>query len=302
MIEDVEKLLQYVCYERTYQYFMKKYLKINSGDLLYYDRMLGFNFDENDAEPIIPHANELQLFLEENFIINDTVTLEGLLNRLSQASNQELAKVGMSMKNAQGEDYYTSVLLESASEHEVFFTKINEVETINNQPISLENFKKRVYLNKQNKIDVEFLQYDGKSYEKKVGNIMKTGLVKYCATEYAQGFREYIEDQRRKLDEENALLQMGENKNLQLRFSKHVLNKLYPIVFFLQTIQSNEELIILSQKIIKSLEDLEKVAAIILSLQKATYIPMYLTILEDIDTELKEAYRLMKNYGGCKIE
>lgn len=286
---DLNKEIKYVCYERTYHYFLKKYMEIKSPDIFYIDRFLGFKFNCDNPEPLFPQSNLLEELMRDKCINIEVVEINDLINILFGKLETNVAKVGMSMLNAQNEEYFTSVLLEKIDSDYVFYTKISETARDIEKPLPIDEFLERIY-RENNKVEIEWLSYDSPIdallwFEK--------GKEKYANLQYVNEFEEFILSQKSFYCNVENQQNLKCDKKLQLRFSKHVLNKLYPLVFFLEEefISSNEnDLVLEGIKLEQSLNKFQKISSIILSLGDFQYIEAYIEMLYEINCHLKKLY------------
>lgn len=292
-MNDIEKNLQYVCYERTYQYFLKNYLNVINGDILYVDRLLGFVANIEEPEPIFPAENILLDFLNKECKKVDLVSKHDIISELKKKLDSRVAKLAMEMLNAQNEKYFTSVLVEKIDTEFIYYTKINEVSIHIKEPLTYPEFLSRILI-EDNNVEIEWLKYD---VEIDVEQLLLEGKKKYIYCDYTFGFKDYIDSQVAFYKETDNQLKLKTEKHLQLRFSKHVLNKLYPIVFFLEEYDKFEKHIELREKriILESLlGKFYKISSIILSLGKFEYFVNYIDTLHEIDESLSKLYILFK--------
>ncbi|EPU1811171.1 hypothetical protein ACVU02_000591 [Listeria monocytogenes] len=286
---DLNKEIKYVCYERTYHYFLKKYMEIKSPDIFYIDRFLGFKFNFDNPEPLFPSSNLLEEMMRDKCINIEVVEFNDLINMLFGRLETSVAKVGMSMLNAQNEEYFTSVLLEKIDSDYVFYTKISETARDIEKPLPIEEFLERIYI-EDNKVEIEWLSYDSP-----IDTLLwfEKGKEKYANLQYVNEFEEFILSQKSFYCNVENQQNLKCDKKLQLRFSKHVLNKLYPLVFFLEEefISSNEnDLVLAGIKLEQSLNKFQKVSSIILSLGDFQYFEAYIEMLYEINCHLKKLY------------
>ena len=292
--EIYDKYLKFVCYERTYNYILNFHMNDLKTDNLFIDRIFGYNFDEVSPEPLIREENMLsQVF--KSFGHNIEVIKNDFLDvLLFELENGKFVQIAMEMTNAQNEKYYTSVLLEGTSNNNILFTKVSETENKVRFNISVDELIQRVmFVDKKTSLEIIDIKAMKSGYDQVKYSILGKNIEKL------NGLEQYICSQSELFNNSKDGLEILDDKIQQLRFSKHLLNKLYPCYFYLN-FQSNEfqneELKNIANELHVNLEKLEKICSIVLGTRKEKMLINYFETLELIKENIDTACRHLEKY------
>ncbi|MEB9674047.1 MULTISPECIES: hypothetical protein [Bacillus cereus group] len=238
-VERVNELRKFVCYERTYNYFLQEICSLFNSSILYFDRISGFKYYENQQEPLQPINNYFKDFItknskEEEWDI-DIFVKEKFIQNLKSAYINTVIEA----ENSKGENIYTSVLIEEIDRECIYYTKISKAWNCVRFPVEIDDFLKKIVVD-NNTFTVEILREaeEIKEYKKLnkvelLKRIMTVERLQRMSNSSPSELYMFINEHEKNLLNNSYFTQIKKEKSLQLRVLKHLLNKVYPILIFL---------------------------------------------------------------------
>lgn len=238
-LERVNELRKFVCYERTYNYFLQEICNLFNSSILYFDRVSGFKYCEDQPEPLQPKNNFFKGFITSNSK-EEVWDIDNLVkDKLLQELKTSYINIVIEAENSKGQSVNTSALIEKIDSECIYYTKISKAWNRVKFPVKIDDFLKKIAVD-NNKFSVEILRETEEIKEYKM--MSKIDFLKSIIT--VERLQRMIDTFPSELsifinEHENNFLNTSyfnlikTEKKLQLRVLKHLLNKVYPILQFL---------------------------------------------------------------------